>query len=213
MAFLWTELFGVKKHIGALCSLDVARHTHWVQSDFPPASVSQALNTQTTHIYKLGVPCSVCRSWLKLRLSGGYSSRALNRLQQRTGMPASDHLVGGKEDKQRRAGHGLRKDEGWTWEERRSSSERRGKELSRRRKMPSAVESTGLQDAPFAAFKCWNKRQKSEIQRVDERRTRPQRDSAMFVTFWMFLLPSAAVMLIFSPLSFCLPPAPEEGKG
>lgn len=36
----------------------------------------------------------------------------LNRLQQRTGMPASDHLVGGKEDKQRRAGHGLRKDEG-----------------------------------------------------------------------------------------------------
>lgn len=116
------------------------------------ASVSQALNTQTTHIHKLSVPCSVCWSWLKLQLSCGYSSRALNRLSRRTGMPASDHLVGGKEDKQRRAGHGLRKDEGWTWEERRSSRERWGNELSRRRKMPSAVDSTGLQDTPFLSL-------------------------------------------------------------
>lgn len=120
-------------------------------------------------------------------------------------MPASDHLVGGKEDKQRRAGHGLRKDEGWTWEERRSSRERWGKLVEQKKKNALCCWQHRItrHSFPFTAFKCRNKKWKSKIQSVDERITRPRRDGAVFCDFpkhfWMFLLPSA-VILIFSPL-------------
>lgn len=89
---------------------------------------------------------------------------------------------------------------------------KREKELSRRRKMPSAVDSAGLQDTPFTDFKCQNNKQKVKKSMAWTREEHVHDVTAP----WLSLLNVPAALSCtgcFLTLSLCLPPAREEGKG